>query len=190
MSDDGPFVHAWVLPREIDEARWIELRADATRVLRTASARLEAGRADDAPGVLRGPEGLGLPNVGADRIALNGSAFRGEAGDAFVLERRATSGVVARAGAGNAGRTVRRCNTRGHPYDLAVCALLLTVQRHLGEQMRLGTSGGLRHGWRDAADVVRHALEVAGELAQSEQGMISWTAGRPRDHETRVRTSA
>jgi hypothetical protein len=188
MSSDGSFVHAWVLPHEIEEARWIALRYDAVKVLRAASARLEAGRPADAPGVLRGPEGIALPQVSEDRIAFNGSAFRGEAADPFMLEHRAISGVVVRAEKGSVGRAVRRCDTKGYPYDLAVCALLLTVQRHLADVMRLGTSGDIRHGWHEAAEVVRAALDIDGELAQSEQGLVTWAPGRERAR--RVRTSA
>lgn len=163
------------MPHEVELARWRALRADATAVLRAASARLEAGRPEGAAGVLRGPEGVGLPDVTDDRIALNGSAFRGEAGDRFVLERRARHGVMVRAGVGVAGRAIHRCDTGGHPYDLAVCALLLTVLRHLGDGMRLGSSVDLRGGWREAADVVRAALGTSDTLAQSEHGVLAWT---------------
>jgi hypothetical protein len=189
---DAAFAHAWVLPHEIDDAAWIVLRHDATRVLRAVSARLEAGRPDDVAGVLRGPDGLGPPVVTQHRIAFNGSAFRGAAGDAFVLERVAASGVVVRAGAGTVGRAVHRCDTRGQPYDLAVCALLLTAQLHLRDAMRLGSSGGLAAGWQAAAGVVRAAIAHEGHLLQSERGLIAWSAPAQAQHtrERRARTSA
>lgn len=139
---------------------------------------MERGRAADAPGVLRGPDGLGLPNVSRDRIAFNGSAFGGESGDPFIMERRASSGIVVLAGPGTAGLAVRRCDTGGHPYDIAVCALLLVARCHLGDAMRLGTSGGLREGWRAAASVVREALGDDGHLVQDERGLIGWTSDR------------
>lgn len=187
---DGPFVRAWVLPHEIDIDLWTALRRDAVRVLRAASARLEYGRPDDCAGVLRGPDGLGLPHVSEERIAFNGAAFRGEAGDAFVLERRGTSGVVVKAGGKTVGRSVRRCDTRGHPYDLAVCALLLTARRHLGDLMRLGTSGSLRDGWTDAAEVVREALGDSARLVQNEHGLIGWTPVVVHERDEQVRSSA
>jgi hypothetical protein len=186
----GSFVHAWVLPHEIDADAWIALRHGATRVLRTASARLEQGRPADAPGILRGPDGLGLPHVTQECIAFNGSTFRGEAGDPFFLERSSTTGVVVRAGAATVGRAVRRCDTRGQPYDLAVCALLLLARQHLGDAMRLGSSGDLRGGWRAAADVVREATGETGELSQNEQGLIAWVPGPANDRHTRARSSA
>lgn len=187
---DGLFAHAWVLPHEIDDARWVALRYDAVRVLRAASARLEAGRPADGNGVLRGPEGLGLPVVTDDRIALNGSAFRGEAGDPFVLERRSASGVVVQSAAGAVGRAVHRCDTRGQPYDLAVCALLLTVQMHLRESMRLGSSGGLRGAWQTAAAVVRGSTGQEGQLIQTERGLIVWAPATQHTRPRRIRNSA
>jgi hypothetical protein len=187
---DNPYLRAWVLPHEIDVERWAALRRDATVVLRVVSARLEAGRGPDEPGILRGPEGLGLPQVTQDRIAFNGSAFRGQAGDPFVLERRARNGVIVRGTAGGGGRAVRRCDTAGHPYDLAVCALLLTALRQLGDGMRLGSSGGLREGWRDAAILVREALGDCGQLVQSESGQLRWVDLPMRATQERARSSA
>jgi hypothetical protein len=187
---DNPFLRAWVLPHEIEAERWAQLRRDATIVLRLVSARLEAGRAPDEPGILRGPEGMGLPQVTQDRIAFNGSVFRGQAGDPFILERRAKRGVIVRGAPGGGGRAVRRCDTGGHPYDLAVCALLLTAARQLGDTMRLGSSGGLRDGWRDAAIVVREALGECGQLVQSESGQLQWAAPPVRATTERTRSSA
>ena len=187
---ENPYLRAWVLPHEIDAKRWAELRHDATLVLRAVSARLEVGRTPADPGILRGPEGLGLPQVTPDRIAFNGSAFRGQAGDPFVLERRARTGVIVRGAPGGGGRAVRRCNTDGHPYDLAVCALLLTVERRLGDSMRLGSSGGLREGWRAAAVVVREALGESGQLTQTESGQLRWVDVPVRDTQLRARSSA
>ena len=187
---ENPYLRAWVLPHEIDAKRWAELRHDATLVLRAVSARLEMGRTPADPGILRGPEGLGLPQVTQDRIAFNGSAFRGQAGDPFILERRAATGVIVRSTPGGGGRAVRRCNTDGHPYDLAVCALLLTVARRLGDSMRLGSSGGLREGWRDAAVLVREALGESGQLTQTESGQLRWVDVPVHATQLRTRSSA
>jgi hypothetical protein len=187
---DSQYLRAWVLPHEIDAERWAELRRDTTLVLRAVSARLEAGRTPADPGILRGPEGLGLPQVTPDRIAFNGSAFRGQAGDPFILERRARTGVIVRGAPGGGGRAVRRCNTGGQPYDLAVCALLLTVARRLGDSMRLGSSGGLREGWREAATIVRESLGECGQLVQTESGLLRWADVPARSTELRARSSA
>lgn len=192
MPVSSAFLHAWVLPRPIDETLWAAIRRDAIAVLRAASSRLEAGRSADDAGVLRGPQGMGLPQIGAERIAFNGSAFRGEAGDAFVLERVPSEGVMLHAGERASGRAVRRCDTAGRPYDLAVCALLLVLERHLGDTMRLGSSGGLRDGWRDAAGVVRDAVGARGQLVQSERGLIRWAddVAPERAADTRIRSAA
>jgi hypothetical protein len=174
MASERASQHAWVIPHEIAEEEWLALRRDATVVLRAASARLEAGRSPEQPGILRGPHGLGLPQVSIDRIAFNGSSFRGESGDPFILERRASSGVLIRAAAGRTARAVRRCDTGGQPYDLAVCALLLVAKHHLDDAMRLGSSGGLRDGWREAARLFREALGRGAQLVQSEHGLLRW----------------
>ena len=91
---------------------------------------------------------------------------------------------------GGGGRAVRRCNTEGHPYDLAVCALLLTVARRLGDSMRLGSSGGLREGWRDAAVLVREALGESGQLTQTESGQLRWVDVPVHATQLRTRSSA
>ena len=193
-------LHAWALPREIEPDRWEALRRDAVAVLQAVSARLERGNAPEGPAILRGPEGMGGLVIGPDRLAFNGNAFRHEAADAFVLERIAARGFLlggearrhARRAAGGeeeraAGtrvdtprprrRAFRRCDTRGHPYDLAVCAVLLTALWHFGDEMRLGTQGSVRaEGWRAAADMVRAVLAIDAQLVQSEFGTIRWRA--------------
>jgi hypothetical protein len=176
MASERAFQHAWVIPHRIADESWLPLRRDATVVLRAASARLEQGRSAEQPGVLRGPHGLGLPQITIDRIAFNGSSFRGESADAFVLEQRASSGILIQAGTGRTARAVRRCDTSGQPYNLAVCALLLVAKQHLDDAMRLGSSGGLRDGWREAARLCREALGHAAQLVQSEHGLLRWVA--------------
>ena len=184
------FQHAWVLPREIDEQLWAPFRRHATIVIRAVTARLEANRPSSDPGILRGPLGLGLPQITQDRIAFNGSAFRGQAGAPFILEQRASSGIVMRVGAARTARAVRRCDTLGHPYDLAVCALLVLAKESFGESMRLGSSAGLLDGWRDAASVVRGALSRRGHLVQSEHGLLQWADGTSSPPIDGIRSSA
>ena len=191
------YLHAWALPREIAPERWEPLRRDVVAVLQAVSARLERGNPPDAPAMLRGPEGMGGLVIGPDRLAFNGNAFRHEAGDAFVVERVAERGYLL-GGDGERGmrrgrddgmpghdvqaprrlrRAFRRCDTRGHPYDLAVCAALLVALWHFGEEMRLGTQGSVRaDGWRAAADLVRAVLGIDAQLVQSEFGTIRWRA--------------
>jgi hypothetical protein len=193
-------LHAWALPREIEPDRWEPLRRDAVAVLQAVSARLERGNAPEAPAMLRGPEGMGGLVIGPDRMAFNGNAFRNEAADPFVLERvaergfllgadarrhprRAAGGEEERAAGARPNtprplrRAFRRCDTQGHPYDLATCAVLLTALWHFGDEMRLGTQGSVRaEGWRAAADMVRAVLGIDAQLIQSEFGTIRWRA--------------
>lgn len=174
MRSNESFVHAWTMAAEVEAAQWRLLHDDMVLVLRTASRELERGRGDDGLAVLRGPEGLGNIRIGADAIAFNGNAFLGQAGDPFSIERAAERGIIARRTRSGARRVVRRCDTAGRPYDLAVCAVLLTLLHHLGTDMRVGTSGSLRGGWSRAAVVVRAALGDCGQLVQMETGLLRW----------------
>ena len=178
MRADVGFVHAWTLDAEIAESSWRPMHDDIVRVLLAVSRQLESHRSGESLAMLRGPEGLGHLRIGPEEIAFNGNAFLGQAGDPFVMERRARHGIIARVGSG-ARRTVRRCDTRGHPYDLAVCGALLVVLRHLGDGVRIGTSGTLRSGWSNAARVVREALGDGGQLVQMETGLLRWINAPP-----------
>jgi hypothetical protein len=188
-SDDG-FVHAWSIQADIPEPSWQALHADIVLALRTVSRELERNRSEDDLAVLRGPEGLGHLLIDASQVAFNGNAFLGGAGDPFSIERHAQRNVIARVGSGGSRRTVRRCDTLGHPYDLAVCTVLLVVLRHLGDAARVGTSGSLRTGWGRAASLLRATLGERGQLVQLESGMLHWVDAPATRASTRERSSA
>lgn len=188
-TDDG-FVHAWTMGAEIEPAQWRALHADMVLVLSAVSRELERGRSDDALAVLRGPEGLGHVRIDAHAIAFNGNAFLGEAGDSFSIERVAERGIIARRSRGGSRRVIRRCDTRGRPYDLAVCAVLLTVLHHLAGEARVGTSGSPRHGWSSAASVVRATLGDCGQLVQMETGLLRWVQTSTSSGTRATRSSA
>jgi len=187
-TDDG-FVHAWTIQAEIAEATWRPLRDDMIAVLRAASMSMERDRSGDDLALLRGPEGLGHLHLEPNEIAFNGNAFLGQAGTPFAIERKARTGVIARVGSSGGRRTVRRCDTRGHPYDLAVCAMLLVLLRHLGDGARVGTSGTLRSGWARAAALVRDTIGECGQLVQFESGMLRWVDAPVATEKRRIRTS-
>lgn len=171
-------VHAWSLPREIDEERWARIHNDAVAVLVAASRVLErqVGASDATLPVLRGPNGMGSLVIDAHQVSFNGNAFRGESGDLILLERKAHTGVIRRADVGD--RVFRRCDCRGQPYELAVCAVLLVTARVLGDDLRLASEGSIRSSvWRDAARLVRSTLGLTDEITQDERGFIRWTRG-------------
>jgi len=189
MRIDDSFVHAWSIQSEIAETEWQALHADMQLVLRAAIRQLELTRANELA-VLRGPEGLGYLQLDDTHIAFNGNAFLGQSGDAFSVERRARHNVIARVGRAGGRRAVRRCDTGGHPYDLAVCALLLVMLRHLGANIRVGTSGSLRSGWGRAAALVRATIGECGQLIQLENGMLRWIDAPAQSAGGQVRSSA
>ena len=190
MRNQDAFVHAWTMSAELEATQWNAIHADVVRVLRAASLELERGRSADTLAVLRGPEGLGHVGIHADVIAFNGNAFLGEAGDPFSVERVAARGIIARRSRDGSRRVVRRCDTRGLPYDLAVCATLLTLLHHLGSAMRLGTSGSPRSGWSRAASVVRATLGDCGQLIQFETGLLRWVGAAEAGERGTTRSSA
>lgn len=184
------YVHGWSLPREIDAERWARLHAAASAAVAAADRLIGARRY--AVGLsgsgLRGPEGEGPVVIEPDRIAFNGAAHDGHAGDAFLLERRPRGGVVRNPAVGD--RVFRRCDTRELPYDVAVCAVLLVASHVLGDDLRLGSEGTLRSpGWRDATEIVRQALGTADRLTQDDRGFLRWTPALERPRE-RLRNSA
>lgn len=186
---DG-YVHAWTMGADLDALRWRAMHSDMLLVLRAASRELERGRAHDTLAMLRGPEGLGGIRIDAGAIAFNGNAFLGQSGDPFSIERIAQRGVIARRSQRDERRVIRRCDTAGHPYDLAVCAILLTGLHHLGSEIRVGTSGSLRGGWSRAAGLVRTALGDCGQLVQMESGILRWVGAAASSETSSRRSSA
>ena len=52
------------------------------------------------------------------------------------------------------------CKTRRRPYDVIVCAALMAVRHHLGQNVRVRSDGDFAHdpGWAAARDLYRRAL--------------------------------
>ena len=73
---------------------------------------------------------------------------------------------------------------------LAVCSVLLVLQRHLGGAIRLGTSGSLRGGWGSAARLVRETIGDCGQLVQHENGLLRWVDAPEYGFTRSVRSSA
>ena len=190
MRTNEGFEHAWTMGAELDWSRWLALHADMVLVLRAASRELERGRGETTLAMLRGPDGLGHIGIYPEVIAFNGNAFLGESGDPFSIERVADRGIIARRSRDGSRRVVRRCDTRGHPYDLAVCAVLLTLLHHLGGDVRVGTSGSPRHGWLRAAQLVRATLGECGQLVQMETGLLRWVGAAGASEPGATRSSA
>ncbi|MEP6729548.1 MAG: hypothetical protein ABJE10_02865 [bacterium] len=178
------------MPAEIAEPAWGTLHGEMIEVLLAASRQLERERSSDDLALLRGPEGMGHLELGASRIAFNGNAFLGQAGEPFFIERRARTHVIARVDRHGVRRTVRRCDTAGHPYDLAVCAMLLVMLRHFEGAIRVGTSGTLRSGWGRAAVLVRATIGECGQLVQLESGLLRWIDAPAVRADGRARSSA
>ena len=140
--------------------------------------------------MLRGPNGFGALTIETDAIAFNGNAFLGQSGDPFSIERISRAGNIARVGSHGRRRTVRRCNTHGHSYDLAVCASILVLLQNLHDAVRVGTSGTLKSGWGRAATLVRETLGASGQLVQLENGLLRWIDAPPRSASGRLLSSA
>ena len=82
---------------------------------------------------LEGPERTGEPILGPDRIAFNGNGD--QACDPFEYPPRFRSPLSS----GEAD--LDGCDTERRPYDVAVCAALLTIKYHLQDDIDISPAG-------------------------------------------------
>jgi len=169
------YAHRWTRPTRIDDATWSRFKADVETAIRllqvTASDQWrETGH---EPIALRGPDGRGRAVVAADSIAFNGDAKHHVAAEPFVFPQDARNGAPGAAGAA-VGEANFSCDTELHPYDAAVCAILLIAQRHLGDTLRITSDGSpTEFHWPVAREIAGTVLRIEAPLAQEGQ-RIRW----------------
>ena len=115
-----------------------------------ADSRDILGQLSDQGVSLAGPTGIGAPLLNEAVIAFNGT--RPDSGENFVLAPGAGSGITAHTADGAAFR-LDWCQTRRHPYDLAVTAILLRAAQLAPRQVALSSDGSWQHDW-DAAHLL------------------------------------
>ena len=171
------YTHRWTRSNRLDDATWERIRLDAETALQlfrvTASDQWrETGH---EPVQLRGPDGRGGPVIAITSIAFNGDAAREASADAFVFPQDARDGSApAESSATHPARFT--CNTELHPYDVAVCTVLLIAKHHLGEGLELQSDGAVEEfSWPVAREVAGTVLRTTAALENGPDG-IRWRA--------------
>lgn len=109
------YTHYWSIDRPVTPQEIALLADDARKII-------------DVSGVsIRGWDGTGEPELGPDRVWLNGDADAHEACETFGI----TVGV----------NEWTFCKTRRKPYDTVVTAILLAAKDRLGDAMSLSSDG-------------------------------------------------
>lgn len=142
------FTHYFYRKPELDAVKFSAAVVDARRILDAVRAR----------GIrLAGPMGKGELVLSDAEIAFNGRAPK-EDHETFGIDRTWTEPYPGHGQSDEGGRMFDFCKTAHKPYDLAVTAVLLVLQHHLGADIRL-SSDGVSAEWEPAERLVR---EVCG----------------------------
>lgn len=158
------YTHYWYRRRELEQPhfhRWVRdvavLLGHLPRCTDTAG-----GHYRGHPLLVRGPLGTGDPVLSDMEVAFNGDEAAGLDHETFVVERvyqpypQDTPDL--------SGRFFGFCKTARKPYDLAVTAALLLLQRHFGSAVRV-CSDGTPQEWEPALELVTQVFGP--DLAQS-----------------------
>lgn len=164
-----PYTTLWYRPCMIGDATWESIRNDVIVLLR----EIQCGGATSI--TLRGAEGSGVPVISPDAIIFNGDAVRGSAQDPFTFVRIIPATPVQRRR--GTARVVGRCTTAGNAYDVAVSAVLLVIKYHMGDLVRVESTGAtdlLKSTWPRAAQLIGEILGITGDVVSPDGVEVEW----------------
>lgn len=151
------YTHYWSYDENLDKAALSRALLDAKKITDAVQQRRI---------VLRGGLGKGEPEISEWGIWLNGDGEKGLDHETFAFPM--TPDMAKRAKELHGGlwdftKTARK------PYDLAVCAILLVLKHHLGNQIRIASDGDRKADeWLPAEDLVSEVLGYDQQFAQED----------------------
>ena len=140
-----------------DDARWTDVIKDVRLMIARSELELSGGEEEDIPfDNTAQPTGSGL--------RLNG--LGDQAADDFIIPLDAWDDFADE----DDGWLWSFCKTNREPYDQIVCAALLSVKHHFGDQVRIGSDGSWENEWTDGAapePISGRKLFLEGQLTNS-----------------------
>ncbi len=145
--------HYWRRPRELERGLFRCFVRDVAVLLGHLPPCTDTvgGFYKERPLLVRGPWGTDAPLLSDHGVGFNGDAARGFEHEAFDLARVYYPAPWETPDL--SGRFFSFCKTARKPYDLAVTASLLLLQRHFGSTVQV-TSDGTPQEWEPALSLV------------------------------------
>lgn len=151
------YTHYWSYDEDLNRQNLSHALVDAAKVVRAVQ---EQGI------VLCGGLGEGEPEISEFGIMLNGDASQDLDHETFKfpMSPEYAAGTKERLGSlWDFTKTARK------PYDLAVCAILLVLKHHLGNQIRISSDGDREEDeWLPAEHLVEGLLDYQVEFNREE----------------------
>ena len=151
------YTHYWSHDVNLDKQKLFAAMLHAVRIVEAAKAK----------GIeLAGPSGEGEPMLD-EGIALNGVGE--ESHESFVFPNNPHDQFYKYTNAEHPGRLWAFCKTARKSYDIVVCAILLVMKHHLGNQLRVASDGGREEDeWIPAENLVREVLGYEVQFQEEE----------------------
>ena len=112
---------------ELDGAKFKAFASDCKDIIKAA----EAGGVK----LVSGDGETGKPKITDNEVVFNG--YEDEAHETFYVERSGGTSYSS----DDSGRVFHFCKTACKPYDAAVCACLISLKHHFGEDVKISSDG-------------------------------------------------
>jgi len=153
------YTHYWKLPQvsKLDAAKYNAFVKDVKELMTNLPANSESagGYHEDEDLAIRGGLGVKLPEMNSQHVWFNGDNNKNMDHETFVIT----------ADAGDEEDSMRWyrgfqfCKTARKPYDLLVCAALLSLEHHFGRRVTQVSSDGDYNDWEPAIKFYRETLK-------------------------------
>lgn len=152
------YTHYWKLPevKTLDQDKFAAFVKDVKQLSKNLPANSTSAGAyyEDEELAIRGGMGTKLPEFNSKHVWLNGDASKDLDHETFVVNSDTSSDDEMRW-----YRGFQFCKTARKPYDLLVCAALLSLEHHFGRRKTQVTSDGSFDDWAPAIKFYRETLK-------------------------------
>ena len=148
------YTHYYYRQKELDKKKFQDFKDDVVKLHRSLPEHTNSagGYHTHQRVIIKGGDGTGSPHFSIDGICFNGDKEKDMYHETFNIPR-----VHMKERVDENGLIFDFCKTARKPYDILVCASLIALKKHFGNDVKVSSDGDEEE-WQPAIDFFEEVL--------------------------------